>query len=444
MRLTSFKNKYHSSKPSHLSDAFAAMSEFSTRRRKKEIRKVSGIPLVVVLLFLTTIINSESFGSGMIIISDEERVSTTTNNNSVVTWNEMTTSIGLQKKVSPPYLARDYALVHVAMYDALLKIMKIKEYNSTPAAQTAIAAGAASEVLTYLFPDNATQIAALEAAQLAAGMRGYDNDNNSNNNAGQITSASTIGHNIGKKVVNYARTDGSSEVWNGTMPPPSPGVWTGTDPVDPLFGNMKTYILTSGAEFQPPPPYPYGSEQDLADVQAVKDAAHARTAEQVAIVHKWADLPPPTIWNNILNDRIKKHNLGIYDSARASAYLNTAMYDGFVSCWYTKFTYWTARPFQRITDDDPTFTTVVPTPNFPSYTSGHSTISSAAAIIMGQLFPEEASYFLEQAEEAKMSRLWAGIHFPQDNENGFKVGKQIGSKYISNMMEPAQPFVITK
>jgi membrane-associated phospholipid phosphatase len=142
----------------------------------------------------------------------------------------------------------------------------------------------------------------------------------------------------------------------------------------------------------------------------------------------------------MLNDRIESHNLTIYESARASAYLNTAMYDSFVSCWYTKFTYWTARPFQRITD--PTFTTVIPTPNFPSYTSGHSTVSSTAAIILRQLFPEEATYFLMEAQEAAVSRLWAGIHFPQDNNNGFAVGQQIGKKYVNDMLKPSHPFVV--
>lgn len=41
-----------------------------------------------------------------------------------------------------------------------------------------------------------------------------------------------------------------------------------------------------------------------------------------------------------------------------------------------------------------------------------------------------------------MSRLWAGIHFPQDNENGFEVGRKIGSKYISDMIKPAHPFAV--
>jgi membrane-associated phospholipid phosphatase len=370
-------------------------------------------------------------------IRGDDSSNSSSNNNAVVSWNQLITAIGLQKKIPAPYLASDYALMHAAIYDALLQVVNKSNNNSAneKPAEVAVVAGAAAEVLTYLFPENYSSIAILEKQQITHTQE-YDTF--------QIIEGWTTGHNVGKKVIAYAKTNNnnnssSNAHWNGTLPS-GPGKWTGTNPVGRLFGYQKTYILISGAEFQPAPPYPFGSARDLAEVQAVIDAAHSRSREQIAIVYKWADLPPPTIWNNMLNDRIESYNLGIYDSARASAYLNTAMYDSFVSCWYTKYTYWTARPFQRISD--PTFTTVIPTPNFPSYISGHSTISSTAALIMAQLFPQEASYFLEQAQEAKMSRLWAGIHFPQDNENGFEVGRKIGSKYINDMIKPAHPFVV--
>lgn len=351
------------------------------------------------------------------------------NNNAVVTWNQLMTTIGLQKKTPPPYFARDYALMHVAIHDALFQSANDK--NNEKPAEIAIVAGAAAEVLAYLFPENFSSIAALEQQQIRQ-IQGYTTS--------QILDSRTIGHDIGKKVIVYAKTDNTSDIrWNQSLPSGS-GKWLGTNPVGPFFGYQKTYILASGLEFQPPPPYPFGSAKDLADVQAVIDATHNRTPEHTAIVHKWADLPPPTIWNNMLNDRIESHNLTIYESARALAYLNTAMYDSFVSCWYTKFTHWTARPFQRISD--PEFTTVIPTPNFPSYTSGHSTVSSTAALILGQLFPDEALYFLSEAYEAAMSRLWAGIHFPQDNKNGFAVGQQIGKEYVNDMLRPPHSFVV--
>ena len=356
------------------------------------------------------------------------------NNNPIVSWNQMMTTIGSQKNIPAPYLASDYALMHVAIYDALLQSTNNNNTaNNKKSSEGAIVAGAAAQVLEYLFPENFASIVTFEEQQLTH-IAGHDTS--------QIVDGRIIGHDVAKKVIAYAETgnDSSDEEWSNLKMPSGPGKWSGTNPLGSSFGYEKTYILSSGAEFQPPPPYPFGSAKDLADVQAVIDAAHSRTSEQIAIIHKWADLPPTTIWNEMLNERIESYNLTILESARASAYLNTAMHDSFVSCWYTKFTYWTARPFQRISDSE--FTTVIPTPNFPGYTSAHSTVSSTAAVILGQIFPEEESYFLSQAQEAAASRLWGGIHFPQDNNNGFAVGEQIGREYVNDMLRPPHLFVV--
>jgi hypothetical protein len=355
------------------------------------------------------------------------------NNNPIVSWNQMMTAIGSQKNIPAPYLARDYALMHVTIYDALLQSTNNNNTNNKKSAEAAIVAGAAAEVLAYLFPENFASIAALEEQQLTH-IAGHGTS--------QIVDSRMIGHDVAKKVIAYAEigNDNSDEEWWNLKMPSGPGKWSGTNPIASSFGYEKTFLLSSGAEFQPPPPYALGSDKDLADVQAVIDAAHSRTPEQIAIVHKWADLPPTTIWNEMLNERIESYNLTILESAHASAYLNAAMHDSFVSCWYTKFTYWTARPFQRISDPD--FTTVIPTPNFPGYTSAHSAVSSTAAVILGQLFPKEASYFLSQAQEAAASRLWGGIHFPQDNNNGFAVGQQIGREYVNDMLKPPHQFMV--
>jgi membrane-associated phospholipid phosphatase len=341
--------------------------------------------------------------------------------NPVVVWNQLTTTLGLAHKMPAPFLAHDYALVQVAIYDTLLAS---KDKNQP---QAAVAAGAADQVLTYLFPGDRSAISAIFNAQLVS-ITGYT--------GGLINSAAVAGRRVGDMVIAYALTDGSTATWNGTIPT-GPCIWTGTNPIGPVFGDQKTFILSSGSEFQPPPPHACGSPQDLADVQAVIDAHNSLTPSEITIVHKWADLPPPTIWNNMLNDRIASRGLNIFEAARASVYLNAGMYDAFVSCWDTKYAYWTARPFQRI----PGFVPVITTPNFPSYSSGHSTVSAAAALIMGQLFPDEADFFIGQAHEAAMSRLWAGIHFPQDNNNGLACGFLIGAKVVADMQGPAHTFV---
>ena len=109
-------------------------------------------------------------------------------------------------------------------------------------------------------------------------------------------------------------------------------------------------------------------------------------------------------------------------AARVLALTSVAMADAFICCWDAKYTYWTARPITA----DPSLDVLIPTPPFPSYTSGHSTISAAAATVLGHLFPRDAADLAARAEEAKNSRLWAGIHFPIDNEMGALGGGMIG------------------
>jgi membrane-associated phospholipid phosphatase len=379
--------------------------------KKLKIGKVKAFSLAIALLVLAGQFGTTSAIAGTAGIS-----------NPVVVWDQLTTKLGLAHQVPAPFLAHDYALVHVAMYDALLS----NSEGSLP--QTAIVAGAAKEVLLYLFTSDAAEISSTFNSQLT-NITGYSKD--------QIHGAISIGINVGEAVIAYAQTDGSIAAWNGVRPT-GPCIWNGSNPVGPVFGYQKTFILTSPREFQPPPPYACGSPQDLQDVQAVIDAHESLTPEEIAIVHKWADLPPPTLWNNMLNERISNHSLNTFDAARASAYLNVGMYDAFVTCWMIKYTYWTARPFQRI----PGFVPEITTPNFPSYASGHSIVSSTASIIMGRLFRAEATFFVGQAQEAAISRLWGGIHFPQDNNNGFALGQLIGAEVVQDMQGSAHLFVL--
>jgi hypothetical protein len=312
-------------------------------------------------------------------------------------------------------LARAYALTHIAIYDALIASGHPRR-GGLPA--RAAAAGAASKVLVYLFPADSAAI--MSAALAEAGLGGHP--------PMPAQRAWLLGRAVGQLLVVYGQNDRSDTPWDGTMPT-GDGIWTGSNPVLPMCGTWKTWFTSSGAEFQPEPPYAYGSPEDLADLEAVYQASLQRTAEQIAIVHEWADLPPPTIWCGLLNDRIRRDRLGTLAAARAQAFLNATMYDAFVSCWRTKYQYWTARPFQRI----PGLVTVIPTPNFPTYTSGHSTISGAAAQVMAALFPSESAFFQAEAEEAALSRFWGGIHFHHDDNAGLEVGRQIGAKAVRAM-----------
>jgi hypothetical protein len=104
-----------------------------------------------------------------------------------------------------------------------------------------------------------------------------------------------------------------------------------------------------------------------------------------------------------------------------------AMHDAGVACWEAKFFYFNPRPTQL----DPSIKTAIGLPNFPSYTSGHSTFSAAAATVLSYLFPSGASTFDTMKDEAAISRRYGGIHYTSDIEAGKDHGRRVGTYTVS-------------
>lgn len=214
-------------------------------------------------------------------------------------------------------------------------------------------------------------------------------------------------------------------------PEPGPGVWSDVSATTPDAGSWLLFGNDSFVAFPPPPPY--GSAEDLEQVAAVKKAVQHLTEWQEERLEYWAGglgtETPSGIWLGIAHQEILAHGMadvGAVANLRAS--LTAAMADAFVNCWRTKFTYWTARPSKR----DTSIALGTPLPLFPSYPSGHSTISGAAAAVLSAAFPKNAPRFAAIAREAADSRLWGGIHFPVDNEQGLVIGTEIGTRVLKD------------
>ena len=111
------------------------------------------------------------------------------------------------------------------------------------------------------------------------------------------------------------------------------------------------------------------------------------------------------------------------------------MYDAMVACWDAKFFYWLERPISA----DSTLRTAISTPPFPSYPSGHSTQSAAAAEVFAYLFPDRADYYRRKADEASVSRVLAGIHYRFDIEAGEALGKKIGAAAVDRARTDGSP-----
>jgi hypothetical protein len=195
------------------------------------------------------------------------------------------------------------------------------------------------------------------------------------------------------------------------------------------FGQVKAWMLTPAQIIteRPAPPPSTSSAQMAQELTEVKQTVDHLTRDQLAIANKWNDgagtYAPPGHWNDITAEYVRDARMSEVRAARVFALLNMAMHDAAVGCWESKFFYFNPRPSQL----DPTIKTPIGLPNFPSFSSGHSTFSAAATVVLSYLFPNGAENFAAMRDEAAISRLYGGIHYRSDIEGGKAHGARIGS-----------------
>jgi membrane-associated phospholipid phosphatase len=367
----------------------------------------------------------------------------------VLPWTALALDLISIHRPSPVRAGRALALLHAAIHDTVVATWDAKaayprptpssldrtlnplgpQFDSPspfPSEHAAVAAVAAG-VLSYLFPDEPADDFA-KLADEAATSRLFAGTNVRSD----IEAGMAIGRAVGERAVAHGKSDGSDAIWDGKGRPEGDGYWQPTppayiqQPLDPLAGAWTPWVLPSGDAYRPTPPPTWGSPAWQAELQAVQEAVAGRTPEQETAVRFWAGVPgtvtPAGLWTQIARDLVVRDRLDLPYATRVLALTTVAMADAFVCCWDAKYTYWSARPITA----DPSLDVLIPTPPFPSYTSGHSTISAAAATVLGHLFTADADDLAAKAVEAKSSRLWAGIHFPIDNEMGATGGGMVG------------------
>jgi membrane-associated phospholipid phosphatase len=363
---------------------------------------------------------------------------------------------------NPPYAARAYSYVTVAMFDALKSAWYYKYLHNRPApsqvgpgiaallpptgepaypSEDAVMSGVAAEILKLMFPTSVELITLRAGEQRQAALLA------GRATASDIAAGLALGQAVAAVFNARAANDGmrtaggSPAVWaamaaaaqaRGEMPwrsmesPPRP-------PMLPLFGQVRAWMMTPDDIVRERPPAPPSTSSALMaqEVAEVKDTVENLSREEYAIALKWADglstLTPPGHWNYIALPYLVDAKFSEVRAARALALLNMAMHDAAVACWEAKFTYFNPRPSQM----DPSIRTRVGLPNFPSYTSGHSTFSAAASTVLSYLFPGGASFFDAEKDEAAISRMFGGIHYRSDIEVGKDHGARIGGYTVS-------------
>ena len=363
---------------------------------------------------------------------------------------------------NPPYAARAYSYVTVAQFEALktawfykyqygrpspsridTSIQSLMPATVVPAypSEDAVLSGVSAELLKLLFPTSVEEITRKAAEQRDAALL------SGKAAASDIAAGLALGKAVAAVFAARAASDGMRTAggtpaqtqalanaavargqiaWKSMDSPPRP-------PMLPAFGQVKAWMMTPTDVLieRPGPPPSTSSAQMQQELAEVKSAVQNLTREQIAIVYKWADgvstPTPPGHWNSIATGYVSGARFSEVRAARAFALLNMAMHDAAVGCWDTKFAYFNPRPSQL----DPSIKTVIGLPNFPSYTSGHSTFSAAAAAVLSYLFPASAAQFDAMKDEAAISRLYGGIHYRSDIEIGKEHGKRIGGYTVN-------------
>jgi hypothetical protein len=260
-----------------------------------------------------------------------------------------------------------------------------------------------------------------------------------------ITAGDALGKAVAGKVMGRARTDGMGASNNQTLTAgmieaaKSRGIkepWVSQEiparpPMLPNYGAVSTWNFDRKTleSIRPKMPYVVGSAEWQKDFAELEKINKGLTREQHRIASYWSDgvgsYTPPGHWHREAANACHENKYSEVKTARTMALVGTALMDAGIACWETKYYYYTPRPQQF------GLKTSIGLPNFPSYTSGHSTFSAAAATVLGNIFPNKASEMDTKAKEASESRIYGLIHFRIDCELGLEHGKKIGQYAIA-------------
>lgn len=273
---------------------------------------------------------------------------------------------------------------------------------------------------------------------------------------------------------NYAQTRSAPKFTIDTKDParwrPTPPMYA--DGLEPHWNEIRPWVLDSAAQFKCDPPIPFSTQKGspfYKQAMEVYNTVKNLTPRDSATAWYWDDNPfalevsghlsfgrkkisPGGHWMLITSTACRNAKADIMKSAEAYVRVACSLADGFISCWDSKYKTNLIRPESYINQYiDQEWTPLIQTPPFPEHTSGHSTVSAAAATALTFTFGDNIAFtdstevefgipprsfksFNEAADEVGMSRLYGGIHYRQGNVAGLKNGREIG-KFVYDKLK---------
>ena len=385
----------------------------------------------------------------------------------VVAWNQELLHIvqtpGAQPATVHP--TRSFAILHAAIYDSVVSITKDDPAYlvSVPAARgarpDAAAAQAGHDTLAALYPMQQAVLDDQLAAELGAIPDGVAKQE-----------GIQVGHDTAMRLLAFRAGDGSA-----ATPPPfvagnAPGDYRPTPPAfaAPVFtgwANVEPFLLTSASQFRPKAPAAVTSEayaKALNEVQSLgQNTSTTRTADETVAAKFWAG-PIWNTWNEIAGKAALAHHTNLETTARLFAILNLTFADSVIAFYDAKYHYAVWRPITAIRmgdsignmaiTGDPAWTPLANTPADPSFPGAHSTISEAGATVLTEFFGNKTQIVVTSdvlpdttrvfdsysavADEAGLSRIFAGVHTRLDHEAGLELGRDVAQLVLRASRTP--------
>jgi hypothetical protein len=380
----------------------------------------------------------------------------------IIDWNEQAVKAGYAARVTPGMSARNIAMIHIAMFEAVNSIEPRyapyrKRLSAEPnASREAAAAAAAHHILARAYPEQAKEFDKALEASLAAVPDGQAK-----------MDGVRLGEQAAAAILLERGTDGA-DARNTYRPYTAPGKYVPTMfPVMSSWGAVRPFGLKTGRQFRPPPPYALSSARWATDYNEVKKmgakSGSARTPEQTEIARFWALVGPAT-YNPIARQLSVEKKLDVIDNARLFALFSIAAADAGVAIFEAKYQYNFWRPVTAIrngdldgnnaTDRDPAWEPFIDTPMHPEYPCAHCTFQSTAASVLRAFFGSDIASFKltsttapgvtrsfsklsDYVAEVVNARVYDGVHYRASGEAGAAMGRKIGEYTVQNFLRPA-------
>jgi hypothetical protein len=400
----------------------------------------------------------------------------------ITDWNDVLLRSVQEVRMAPPPATRAFAMMHLAVFDAVNGTEQVYEPYavdftvfppSEGASAEAAAAAAAHRVFVELFPDQVHRLKADLNRSLGKVRPGAARDD-----------AVEWGIFCGEAILALRGDDGA-----GDTVPYDPvdecGRWQPTPPdfrapLFPQWPYVTPFAMEDGAQFRAPaPPDCTSFEYAIAFLEVMALGAvdsETRTDDETEIAYFWEDGPgsvtPPGRWQLIAQQLARRFGNSLLENARMFALLSMTQADAAIVSWDNKYfdDHWrpaTGIPLADVDDNDlteadPDWEPLIPTPAFPSYTSGHSTFSGGSAELLELFFGDPnialdvrtpnppiwpnqiagavRSYgsLREAAEEAGQSRIFGGIHWQYDNLAGLESGRALAQFVLAHYLRPLE------